>query len=156
MLTAQDFFERAREASRDADQCRRQIVELEHRAKSLGGTSFEPRTRSTPNPQRMEDRIARYVDMEARLAERMDADYKIIDMACAVLYGTEQDGEGGLCKQLSSISADVLWWRYLDDATWAAVGRKVERSPRTCQSLAKGALAWMDETGYARAIIDFL
>jgi len=154
MTTARDFFERARAASIDAETCRRQLDALEQRAKALGGGGFEPRTRSTPDPQRMEGRIARYVDMEAKLRSRMEEDYRLIDIACDVLYGPEQDGDGGLSRALSPVSADVLWWRYLDDATWETVGRTVSKSARTCQSLASGALSWMDETRYMSAVMD--
>lgn len=154
MTTARDFFERARAASQDAERCRRQLLQLESRAKSVGGVGFEPRTTSTPDPHRMQGRIAAYMDMERKLEERMDADYVAIDRACTVIYGDAE--HDGLDRVQSPVWADVLWWRYLDDATWDAVSRTVGYSPRTCSTFCDAALRWIDETRFMSAVIDAL
>lgn len=146
MITARRFFETVREASKDAERCRNQLLRLEARAKSLGGGGFEPRTRSTPDPQRAQRRIDAYVDQERRLERRIDDDYRMIGLSDVVLYG---DGERvGLDRAQSRVWADVLWWRYLDDATWDAVAYAVRYSARTCQSVHDQAMRWMDESGF--------
>lgn len=144
-MLARDFFDSVRAASIDADRCRRQLDQLEERARSLGGGGFEPRTRSTPDPRRMEGRIATYVDMDAKLERRMDDDYALIDRACAVLYGAEQDGRGGLSAHLAPIYSDVLWWRYVAADDWRHVARVLDYSPKQLQSFVVTALEWLDE-----------
>lgn len=146
-MTAKEFFETAREAARDAERCRSQLVALEARSLSLGGGQQGSRVRSTPDPHRMQRAVVAYVDREESLGRRMDADYATIDMACLVLYG---DGEReGLDVARSPVEADALWWRYLDDATWATVGRAVGYSPSQCQTICSRALSWIDETRFA-------
>lgn len=151
-VTARDFFERARAASQDAERCRRQLQELEARARGLGSQSFEPRTRSTPDPHRMERRIVAYMDQERRLSDRMDADYRMIDLACAVLYG---DGDAdGLDRVQSCVMADVLWWRYLAGEDWRHVARSVGMGIRPAQIVRDAALSWMDETDFMGDVRD--
>ena len=146
-----EFFESAREASADAERCRRQLMRLEASALSLGGGGQGPRVRSTPDPRRMEARAVRHADMEERLEARMEADYALIDRACAVLYG---DGRrSGLDMLLSPVAADVLWWRYLDGATWERVARAVGPSPRACQQERSRALAWMRRNGFRQDLM---
>lgn len=152
MTTSRRFFEMARDASRDAERCRSQLVALESRAKSLGGGGFQPKMRSTPDPHRMERKVDAYVDRERALEGRMQADYVMIDDACAVLYG--DDAHRGLDSVQSPAWADVLWWKYLDDATWDAVAVAVGYSKRMCMELHNRALAWMDEVRFRSDLID--
>lgn len=151
LSTSRRYFEQVLSASRDAESCVRQLARLEGRAASLSGGSFEPRTRSTPDPRRMEGRIATYVDMESKFESRMAEDYATIDRACAVLYG--DDAHAGLYER-SAVWADVLWWRYLDGATWDRVGSAVGYSARPCQQFRDQAFAWMDENEFRFDIMD--
>ena len=146
-MTARDFFESVRAASIDVDRCRRQLERLEARARSLGGGGFEPRTRSTPDPHRMEGRIAAYMDMDAQLDARMEADYALIDRACRVIYGPDEDGRGGVASHFAPVYADVLWWRYCAAEDWRHVARAVDYSISQARMLASTALAWIDECG---------
>ena len=152
MTTARQFFETVREASKDAERCRTQLLRLEGRARSLGGGGFEPRTRSTPDPQRAQRRMDAYMDQERRLERRMDEDYDVIGRSDVVLYGDA--GRPGLDRVQSPVWADVLWWRYLDDATWDAVADAVGYSPRTCQEMCDQALAWIDRVRFMSTVID--
>ena len=142
------FFERAREASRDAESIRQQLLRLEANAHSLGAQGFEPRTRSTPNPHRMEGRIVAYADRERELRSRADADYEIIERATRVLFGSDEDGHGGVAQHVGTLHADVLWWRYLDDSPWKQVASVLGVSVTTCRGAADAAMRWMDETGF--------
>lgn len=151
--SARDLFEAAREASRDAEKIRRQLVTMEARTRSLGSGGFEPRVSSTPSGDRMEMGIVAFVDREDALRRRQHEDYELLDLACAVLYGREQDGRGGIAKLVPEAWwADVLWWRYLDGATWEEVGSAVGYSWRRCFDVAQLALDLADSYGIARCV----
>lgn len=53
------------------------------------------------------------IDYEARMAERIEEDYKLIDLACRVLYG-EESGKGGVDALMGSAVADCISFRYVD------------------------------------------
>jgi len=150
-MTPREFFETAREASRDAERCQTQLKTLRARMMSLGGSSGQ-RVSSTPEHDRMDRRVAAYVDRERMLEERMERDYDCIDRACVVLYG---DGTlRGLDEAMSPVWADVLWWRYLDDAGWQRVASAVGQSDRTCREICSRALSWMAESGFMGHIVE--
>lgn len=113
--TAREFFEHAREAARDADRISRQLDGMERRSLSLGGGGFEPRVRSTPDPDRIGASVSAKLDQEDRLRERADEDWRIIDAACAVLYGP--DNRSGLYA-LVGWPADAIYHHYLALRTW--------------------------------------
>lgn len=144
--SARELFESAREASKDAERIRRQLLAMEARATSLGAGGFEPRVASTPNPQRMADAVGAKVDREAMLERRQQEDYDLIDLACEVLYGREQDGSGGLWS-LVGWRADALWWHYLGGRTWAAVGDLLGYSEQYVWQQAQVALDTCDGWG---------
>ena len=114
--SARDLFESAREASRDAERIQRQLAAMEGRATSLGGGGFEPRVRSTPDPDRIGQATVEKVTLEERLSQRQTEDYALINFACAVLYGT--DNESGLWS-LVGWRADAIAQHYVNDNTWA-------------------------------------
>ena len=148
---ARDLFDAASSASKDAERCRRQILALESRARSLGGGGTGQRVASTPDAHRMEARIAAYVDQERNLDARMEDDYRLIDLATRVLYGCE--GVEGV-DSVSPTWADVLWWRYLDNASWRAVAKNVDYSPTQCQTFAKNAFEWIDGASLVKSVVD--
>ena len=81
--SAREFFDYAREASRDAERIGRQLAEMEVRAEGIGSGGFEPRVRSTPDPDRMAGRVVANADHKERLEARREEDYRIIDQAMA-------------------------------------------------------------------------
>jgi hypothetical protein len=113
------MFEAAREAARDAARISRQLDGMERRALALGGGGFEPRIRSTHDPDRIGRSVAALVDHEDVLMQRQDADYALIDAACEVLYGP--DNRGGLYA-LVGWPADAIYHHYLALRTWSEVG----------------------------------
>lgn len=117
--SAREFFEAAREAALDAERIRRQLAAMDCRAASLGGGGFEPRVRSTPDPDRIGRAVSAIVDHGELLRRRQDDDYRLIDAACSVLYG--EDNRGGLWA-LVGWRADALYHHYLSLMTWADVG----------------------------------
>lgn len=113
--SAREFFEAAREAARDAERIARQLDGMESRSLSIGGGGFEPRVRSTPDPDRIGRGVASMLDQSERLRARQDEDYRIIDRACMVLYG--RDNRSGLYA-LVGWPADAIYHHYLALRTW--------------------------------------
>jgi len=116
--TAREFFESAREAASDARRVDRQLAAMEARALSLGGGGFEPRVRSTPDPDRIGANVASGMDVRAVLEARRDEDGRVTDAACRVLYGP--DRRSGLYA-LVGWPADAIYHHYLALRTWEQV-----------------------------------
>lgn len=131
--SARELFEVVREASQDAERIRRQLDAMEQRTLSLGG-GMGQRVSATGEPDRMGSRVAALVDMEQTLRERQEADYALLNLACAVLYGT--DNEGGLSSLVPSWWCDVLWWRFLNASTWEQTAAAVGYSAHRCWEVA--------------------
>lgn len=113
--SARDFFEDARAAARDAERIATQLEGMELRSLSIGGGGFDPRVRSTPDPDRIGRGVVAMLDQSERLRARQDEDYRIIDHACAVLYG--RDNRSGLYA-LVGWPADAIYHHYLALRTW--------------------------------------
>ncbi len=113
--SARDLFESAREASRDMERVKRQLDAMGCRALALGSGGFEPRVSSTHDPDRMGARVAAKVDREAVLLRRYEEDRRLVDLALAVLYGTDSDA--GLWA-LVGWPADAIYHHYLALRTW--------------------------------------
>lgn len=142
--SAREYFEAAREAARDAERIRRQLAGMERKALALGGGGFEPRVRSTPDPDRIGRSVAAMVDHEEILTRRQDHDYRIIDAACAVLYGP--DDRGGLYA-LVGWPADAIYHHYLALRTWEETADLMGYSVRHTQRAVAWALDLADANG---------
>lgn len=147
--SARELFESAREASRDAERIRRQLVAMEERAEGLGGGGFEPRVRSTGEPDRMGSRVAAMVDVERKMRERQEQDYAIIDLASAVLYG--RDNDAGLWS-LVGWRADAIFHHYLGGMTWAQVGDMLGYSEQHVWRECRAAMEVCDGWGLAATV----
>ena len=147
--TARDMFEAAREAARDAERIRRQLAAMDGAAVTLGGQGFEGRVRSCPDPDRIGRAVASAVDMGERLRKRQDEDYRLIDAACAVLYGTDSDA--GLWA-LVGWRADAIYHHYLGLRTWAEVGALLGYSAEHCCREAMAALETADAWGWRNVV----
>ena len=113
--SAREFFQAASAAARDAERASRQLDELESDAESLCSSGFEPRVRSTGDPDRMGARVAHRMDRRDMLEARIADDYALIDAACEVLYG--EDNRSGLWA-LVGWPADAIYHHYLALRTW--------------------------------------
>ena len=120
--TSRELFDAARAAARDAELCARQLASMEESALSLGGGGFEPRVRSTPDPDRIGAAVSSVIDQGERLRARQDEDYRLIDAACRVLYGA--DNWSGLYA-LVGWPADAIYHHYLALRTWEDAARLV-------------------------------
>ena len=144
--SARELFEAAREAARDAERIRRQLDGMERRALALGGGGFEPRVRSTQDPDRIGRSVAAKVDHEEVLTQRQDEDYRLIDAACEGLYGP--DNRSGLYA-LVGWPADAIYHHYLALRTWEDTADMMGYSVRYVQRSVAWALDMADAAGDA-------
>jgi hypothetical protein len=142
--TAREFFESAREAARDAERIARQLDGMEARALSLGGGGFEPRVRSTPDPDRIGATVVASIDQGERLRARQDEDYRAIDAACRVLYCA--DNMSGLYA-LVGWPADAIYHHYLALRTWEDTASMLGYSVSHVKHMASAAMELADTNG---------
>ena len=116
--SAEDFFEAVRHASREAERTRITLMQMEAR-EGVRAQGYEPRVSIGGERDKMAATDSR-IDYEARMAERIEADYRLLDMACAVLYGRES-GKGGVDALMGSAVADCISFRYVDARPWKVV-----------------------------------
>lgn len=143
-LNAREFFEAASEAARDAQRISRQLDSMERRTLALGGGGFEPRIRTSHDPDRMGSAVGTKVDHEDVLRARQEANYVLIDAACAVLYGHDN------CSGLYSLvgwPADAIYHHYLALRTWEDTAELVSYSVRHVQRAVDAALEYADANG---------
>lgn len=143
-LNARELFNAAREASEDAEKCREQLDSMESAALRVSSPSFEPHTGGGSHDF-IANMVCTMVDREDKLASRIEADYKIIDLATQVLYGA--DNSSGLAAIAPEWWADVLWFRFLASETWSKVASRVGRSSRRCIQVSHAALDLIDANG---------
>ena len=142
--SCRELFECAAAASREAGRISRELDAMEGRSESLGSGGFQPRVRSTPEPDRMAGRVAAMVDRSDMLARRMDEDYRLIDCACEVLYGG--DGRGGLYS-LVGWPADAIYHHYLALRTWEETAALVGYSEQHVRRMVAMAFDVADANG---------
>lgn len=147
---ARDLFDATRDASREADGIARQLRALEERALSMGSPGTDARVRTTPDPQHRNRMADAYMDRAEGLRRRQDDDYRLIDLACAVLYG--EDNEAGLASIAPPWWADALWWHYVNGASWPETAKAVHYSPQRCQQVRSLAFDTIDSWGFAATI----
>lgn len=129
---ARDFFEAVREASREAERTRLTLMQMESR-EGVRAQGYEPRVSVGGERDRMAHTDSR-IDYEARMAERIEEDYALLDMACQVLYGRES-GKGGVDALMGSAAADCISFRYVDARPWSEVAALLGYSRWSVNSL---------------------
>lgn len=150
--SARDLFDAARDAAMECERTRQMLLRMEHAAEGIGGASFEPRVRTTSEPDRMGSRVAALIDREDAWRARIEEDERLMDHAVRVIYGADQDGRGGVDALLGATYADILWWRYLAAESWEGVARAVGYSARRCVELRDIALDFVDANGIRATI----
>lgn len=150
--SAEDFFESVRQASREAERTRLTLMQMESR-EGVRAQGYEPRVMVGGNSDKMAPTDAR-IDYEARMAERIEADYQLIDMACAVLYGRES-GKGGVDALMGSAVADCISFRYVDARPWKEVAALMGYSRwswRSLRDMCQRGFDCIDSYGFERVI----
>ena len=149
---ARDFFESVREASREAERTRLTLLQMEAR-EGVRAQGYEPRVSVGGERDHMAHTDSR-IDYESRMAERIEQDYVLLDMACAVLYGRET-GKGGVDALMGSAVADCISFRYVDARPWGEVAALMgysRWSRRSLRDLCQRGFDRIDSLGWERAI----
>ena len=141
---ARAFFEDVRQAAIDAERCKVQLDAMEVRARFGSSNGIHERVSTSGNG--VERRTINYINHHDQLEKRRDRDFALIDKACAVLYGADQMGSGGLCA-LNPRWADTLWWVYCAASLWKEVAAHTGYSKRQCQQYRTDALKALDRLG---------
>lgn len=150
--SARDFFEAVREASREAERTRLTLLRMEAR-EGVRAQGYEAQGRSGHMSDRTAATDAR-IDHEARMAERIEEDYALLDLACRVLYG-EESGKGGVDRLMGSAVADCISFRYVDARPWPEVAALLgysRWSRRSLRDLCQQGFDAVDALGWERAI----
>ena len=150
--SAEDFFEAVREASREAERTRLTLLQMEAR-EGVRAQSYQPRVSIGGERDKMAATDSR-IDYEARMSGRIEQDYQLLDMACAVLYGSES-GKGGVDKLMGSAVADCISFRYVDARPWKEVAQLLgysRWSRRSLRDMCQRGFDVIDSLGWERAI----
>lgn len=149
--SARDLFEAVREASRDASDIRSRLSSLESACGLRAQRYDAPSPRGgVSDPMRSVDI---YVDQEERLRRRQDEDYELIGLASSVIYGTSEDGDGGIQALLGPRQADAMWWRFCAAQSWPVVAAMAGASESWCKRAVRAALDTVDSYGW-RAVAE--
>ena len=149
---AEDFFEAVREASREAERTRLTLLQMEAR-EGVRAQSYAEHVSVGGERDHMAATDSR-IDYESRMAERIEADYRLLDMACAVLYGRES-GKGGVDALMGSAVADCISFRYVDARPWSEVAALMgysRWSRRSLRDMCQRGFDCIDSLGWERAI----
>ena len=150
--SAEDFFESVRNASREAERTRLTLLQMGAR-EGVRAQGYEPRVMVGGERDHMAHTDSR-IDYEARMAERIEQDYLLLDMACAVLYGRES-GKGGVDALMGSAVADCISFRYVDARPWSEVAALMgysRWSRRSLRDMCQRGFDRIDSLGWERAI----
>ncbi len=150
---ASDLFGAVRDASLEAQRCRRAVEGMSAGEGLRGSGGFGPRVRGgKADPNGMARTDAR-IDYEARMERRLEEDFALIDLACALLYGRES-GRGGVEKLMGSAVADCLYFRYVAAESWQVVAARMEASKSQCRRMCAQGLDGIDYYGLANLASD--
>lgn len=148
--TARELFEAAREACKEIERSNFTLREMESREGVKGAGLEAIRSSGTSDPMRPTD--AR-MDYESRTRRSMAECDKIIDYACAVLYGPDYSGrDGGLYSMAEHVLADILCMHYCQNMEWRVVGDKVGYSKSHCIARGTEALRLIDLIGIEECV----
>ena len=143
-MRARDFFESVRSAAVDAERTSHTLLRMHGRELPRGMGTEPGHGSGTPDVMRPSDSV---MDYEAMVRRRVQRDWELIDEACAVIYGTEQDGTAGINALLGPATADSLWWYYCAAVKWREVADKLDMSVSQCQRLCAVAFDMVDSLG---------
>lgn len=150
--SAEDFFEAVRHASCEAERTRLTLLQMEAR-EGVRAQGYEPRVSVGGERDHMAHTDAR-IDYEARMSERIEQDYRLLDMACELLYGSESE-KGGLDALMGSAVADCISFRYVDARPWKEVAALMgysHASWRALRDMCQQGFDAIDSLGWERAI----
>lgn len=150
--SAEDFFEAVRQASREAERTRLTLMQMEAR-EGVRAQTYAERVSVGGERDRMAHTDSR-IDYETRMSERIEQDYQLLDMACAVLYGRES-GKGGVDALMGSAVADCISFRYVDARPWSEVAALMgysRWSRRSLRDLCQRGFDRIDSFGWQNVV----
>lgn len=145
-MLAQEYFEQIRDTVNEISRTEEMLAALKAR-EGVKGISFEPHYGGGCAGDAM-DAINRRIELQERLAMRVEDATKVLDEATALLYG--EDNHGGLAKLKGNRYADVLCMAYLQAMPWKEVADVMSCSPKWCHELACAAFRYIDKEGFAK------
>ena len=143
-MAAREFFEAVRAASADASRAKAELEALEERRLSLGGHGSSPVSGTRSDVNGTAASIA-LVDREVALHRRVEEDYALLDRACEVIYGVDNDH--GIERGMGTRFADVVWHRACGEESWDEVAASTGLSEKTCRRYYWAALDYVDSVG---------
>lgn len=143
-MGAREFFDSVRSASADASRARAELEALEERRLSLGGHGSSPVSGTRSDVNRTSASIA-LVDREAALHRRVEEDYALLDRACEVIYGSDNDH--GIERGVGTRFADVVWHRSCGGESWGEVAASTGLSVSTVKRYYWAAMDYVDSVG---------
>lgn len=148
-MGAREFFEAVRAASADASRARAELEALEERRLSLGSHGSSPVSGTRSDVNGTSASIA-LVDRERALHRRIEGDYAILDRACEVIYGVDNDH--GIERGLGTRFADVVWHRSCGERTWDEVAASTKMGKSTAKRYYWAAMDYVDSVGLLGAM----
>lgn len=144
-MRAKEYFESIRAEVVRTEQAREMLERMKARegAKaqsyqaSGGGEMVDPM-----------DALARRIDFEGRLRERIRDAEGNLDEALEVLYG--KDNRGGLAKMKGIQYADAICMHYLQAQTWGEIAEIMSCSTKWCRNLCDAGFMFIDRVGWAK------
>lgn len=94
--------------------------------------------------------VAKHIDFEARLRQRVDDANDAVAEACRVLYG--RDNHGGLAKLKGDRYADAICMAYLQAEPWDEIADVMQCTQQWCRKLCDVGFAYIDTVGWAKVI----
>lgn len=147
MVTAREFFEEVRDASRELWRHDRRWDAMEHRALSLGGMGGSTiSTGSIADRTKASDAL---VDFEASMERRVAEWCDLVDRGAAILYGA--DWQHGIASSIGIGYAEVIECIYIQRLSLTETARRTKYSKSTVQRMRSRALRYIDAVGFGRA-----
>ena len=94
------------------------------------------------------DSIAKRIDFEGRLEQRIADAEEALDEACEVLYG--KDGLGGLAKLKGTRYADAICMAYCQAESWSEIAEVMQCSQSWAHELCYAGFMYIDRVGWAK------
>lgn len=144
-MDAREYFESIRAEVVSTDRAREMLERLKAK-EGAKAQSYQASGGSGDVADPM-DSVAKRIDFEAILQQRIADAEEHIDEACDLLYGT--DGRGGLAKLKGTQYADVICMHYCQGEEWAEIADVMQCSPKWCRTLSNAGFMFIDRIGWA-------
>lgn len=143
-MRAKEYFEQVRDEVAKTEQAREMLERMKARETAKAQQYQASGSGASSDPM---DALARRIDFEGRLRQRIEYAEELIDEACGVLYGA--DGRGGLAKLKGTRYADVICMAYCQAEPWGEIAEIMQCSQQWCHELCNAGFRYIDRVGWA-------